>query len=67
MDEEMKKKLAQIPPEMLEEMEDEYVSELAAERLEHADLGHCFSREEVCKEFGITEEDIANVGDVEIE
>ncbi len=67
MNEELKKKLAQIPPNVLEEIEDEYLSELVVERMKHADFETSFSREDICKEFGITEEDIASVGDVEIE
>ena len=67
MNEELKKKLSQIPPGILEAIEDEYLSELVVERMKHADLETSFSREDICKEFGITEEDIASVGDVEIE
>ena len=67
MNEELKKKLAQMPPEILEEVEDECLSELVVERMKHADLETSFSREDICKEFGIKEEDIASVGDVEIE
>ena len=67
MNEELKRKLAQIPPDILEEIEDEYLSEMVVERMKYADLETSFSREDICKEFGITEEDIASVGDVEIE
>ena len=48
-----------------EELEDEYLLELALERKENDD-GTRYSHEEVLQMFGVTRERLNNVGDVEI-
>ncbi|MCL2815282.1 MAG: hypothetical protein FWD23_11845 [Oscillospiraceae bacterium] len=50
----------------LEEAEDEYLLALAEERLEN-DTGVRYTREDIMLKFGITEEDLENTGDVELE
>ena len=67
MNEELKKKLSQIPPNVLEEIEDEYLYKLAAERMKNFDINKCIPGEEVFRKAGITDEDLANVDDIEIE
>ena len=52
---------------LIDEIEDMKMAAIAEERLAHADLEHTYSRKDVCKELGISEEDIKNAGEVEIE
>ena len=50
----------------IEELEDEYLLELALERKKN-DNGVRYSEEDIMREYGITEEDLENAGDVELE
>ncbi len=52
--------------QLLEELEDYHLLSVAKQRLEHSE-GAYLSEDEVMDELGITEDDIAEVGDVEIE
>ena len=49
-----------------EEAEDEYLLELVMERKKN-DTGVRYTEEEIMREFGITEEDLENMEDVELE
>ena len=49
-----------------EQIDDEYLIALALKR-EKNDNGVRYSEEDILKKFGITEEDLKNAGEVEIE
>jgi len=64
-----KNKIAKIKKdldELLEELEDEYLLNLALERKKN-DNGVRYTSEDIRRIYGITEEDLENAGDVEIE
>ncbi len=52
---------------LIEDSENLYLLELAQERLAHRDESKVFTQEEVLAEFGITEEELSSLDDIEIE
>ena len=53
--------------QLVDDLADRELELLAAERLAHPDKGKWYTMEEVMAEFGITEQDLEAIGDVEIE
>lgn len=52
--------------DIVNEDDEEIISKLL-ERLERVDLNNCLSHEEVCREFGITVEDLKGFEDIEFD
>ena len=52
--------------QLLEDLEDYQLLSLAKQRLAHSD-GHYLSEDDILEELNLTEDDIENAGDVEIE